>query len=166
MVTLHASQWSKRMTGTKFITAGSLITLIFLSIQTSTYADIYKWTDSDGQIHYSDRPQANDAEKVTIHKNTTTTPRQLKANNESDASNESEETTESKPDNKPKMVEVEPSRKDKNRLCDEARRDIASINSRGRMREINSNGEYVYLSEQQRQQRLSAAKKKQREFCR
>lgn len=69
-------------------------------------------------------------------------------------------------DDSPKMVEVEPSRKEKNRLCKEAKTDIAAINSRGRMREVNSKGEYIYLSEQERQQRLSAAKKKQKEFCR
>ena len=64
------------------------------------------------------------------------------------------------------LVEIPPSKKEKRKLCNEAKSDLAAINSRGRMREINEKGEYVYLTEQQRQQRISAAKKKQREFCR
>ena len=64
------------------------------------------------------------------------------------------------------MKEVPVPKKEKRKLCNEAKSDIASINSRGRMREISKDGEYAYLTEEQKQQRLSAAKKKQREYCR
>jgi type IV secretory pathway VirJ component len=145
---------------------------MLLSVQSTSYAEVYKWTDNDGQIHYSDQPKANDAEKVIIRGNTTTKPRQITADTEDNSEpaettpDKSEELTEAQSENKPKMVEIEPSRKEKKRWCDQAKQDIAAINSRGRMREVNSKGEYVYLSEQERQQRLSAAKKKQKEFCR
>ncbi|MBE9560241.1 MAG: DUF4124 domain-containing protein, partial [Proteobacteria bacterium] len=61
---------------------------------------------------------------------------------------------------------IEPSKKEKRKYCNEAKQDLAAINSRGRVREINEKGEYIYLSEPERQQRISDAKKKQREFCR
>ena len=64
------------------------------------------------------------------------------------------------------LVPVEISKKEKRALCNEAKSDVAGISSRGRMREINKKGEYVYLDDKQRLKRLNAAKKKQRKYCR
>ncbi len=149
---------------------------IFLCFQSVANAGVYKWEDDNGQIHYSDQPNQPGAEKFAIRKNTTTKPRT--ANNDKNSGETAAEeggseeagakepgSNESQAD-EPKLVEVEPSKKEKRRLCNEAKSQITSISSRGRMREINKKGEYIYLSEKQRQQRLSAAKKQQREFCR
>ncbi|MFV2004880.1 MAG: DUF4124 domain-containing protein [Gammaproteobacteria bacterium] len=141
-----------------------VLTAIFsLSFQPSLQATVYKWEDDNGQIHYSDQPNKPDAEKFSIRKNTTTSPRPVNTTEQ-----DTEETTkkEAKEPAEPELVEVDFSKKEKKQFCNEAKNDIAAISSRGRMREINKNGEYVYLSEEQRQQRLSAARKKQREYCR
>ena len=133
-----------------------------LLYQTSSYADVYKWTDGQGVIHYSDQPNKPDAEKLTIQQNTTTTPRAVKTDKETDE----DKTTETATTEPTEPVEKKIPVAEKRKLCKEAKSDITAISSRGRMREVNAKGEYVYLSEKQRQQRISAAKKKQSKYCR
>ncbi|MCK4676223.1 MAG: DUF4124 domain-containing protein [Gammaproteobacteria bacterium] len=143
----------------KTLITSIITTSLCLFFLTPSSAGVYKWVDQDGQIHYGDQPVNPDAEKVNIRKNDTTKPRAIK-NKEDNSEDKSNKQTATEP------KEVEIPQKEKNRLCNEAKSDIASITSRGRMREKNAKGEYSYLSEKQRQQRLTAAKKKQREFCR
>ena len=153
------------------------ISLLFCLSQTSVFAAVYKWVDENGQVHYGERPVVTGAEKVEIRQNETTKPRTIKTDEEENANadgaqkqgadndNNKDEKTEAKPAEGP-LIEEKVPKKEKQRLCREAKSDIASISSRGRMREINSKGEYIYLSEKQRQQRLSAARKKQKKYCR
>jgi len=141
----------------------TLVAIFLLSFQQPLYSGVYKWIDENGQIHYSDQPDNPDAEKFTLRKNTTTEARPANSDDQ-DAEDAAEE--ESTKPAEPKMVEVEPSKKEKRKLCNEAKRDIEAILSRGRMREVNKKGEYIYIPEEQRQKRLSAARKKQREYCR
>jgi Domain of unknown function (DUF4124) len=150
------------MLNKKLITV--VLTAMFsLSFQLSLQAAVYKWEDESGQIHYSDQPNKPDAEKFSVRKNTTTSPRPV---NTGEKNTEDTTEKEAKKPAEPELVEVDFSKKEKRQFCNEAKNDIAAISSSGRMREINKKGEYVYLSEEQRQQRLSAARKKQREYCR
>jgi hypothetical protein len=141
----------------------SILTLsLCLFLQSTAYAEVYKWVDEKGQVNYSDHPGNTEAEQVTIRDNETTKPRIIKKA-EADENNSKDKNTAEE------SVKLEPpkiSKKERRRLCNEAKNDIAAISSRGRMREINKKGEYIYLSEQQRQQRLSTARKKQAKFCR
>jgi len=132
-------------------------------------ADIYKWTDQHGQVQYSDRPAPAEhpATKISISHNSTTQPRISKEELEINAINRREAETEKKK-RQPitKQVRKKIPAGERRRLCQQAVSDLAAIRSRGRMREINSKGEYIYLSEQQRQQRIATAEKKRRKYCR
>ncbi len=122
------------------------------------HAGIYKWVDENGQVHYGEQPGNTGAEKVTIRQNETTKPRPIKKDDKEATDKQAEKPAEPEP---PKI-----SKKEKRKLCNEAKSDLAEIASRGRLREINKKGEYIYLTDPQKQQRITAAKKKQREFCR
>jgi len=142
-----------------------------LLIQATAIAGVYKWVDENGQVHYGEHPGNAGAERVTIRQNETTKPRTIKSKEESgeqkkagESGEGEEQTPETAEAKKPEEAKIP--KKEKRRLCKEAKSDIASISSRGRMREINKKGEYIYLSEKQRQQRLSTARKKQRKYCR
>lgn len=157
----------------KIIFSGIITTALLLFLQSASYAGVYKWVDQDGQVHYGDKPADKaDAKKVIIRDNETTKPRPVRKTKEGDdntqqGSNSVENETGDKTARQPtKTDQPTISKREKKQLCNEAKSDIAAITSRGRMREKNANGEYSYLSEKQRQQRLAAAKKKQREFCR
>ncbi len=149
---------------TKALLSGIITVSLCLLFQTSLSAKVYKWVDEKGLVHYGEHPNNAGAERITIRTNETTKPRVVKKTDD-------DEATESETAEKPVVEKEKPeppkiSRKEKRKLCNEAKSDIASINSRGRMREVNKKGEYSYLTEKQRQQRLSAARKKQREYCR
>jgi len=120
-------------------------------------AGVYKWVDENGQVHYGEQPGNAGAEKVTIRQNETTKPRVIKKDDK--------ENTAKPVKNPAKPEPLKVSKKQKRRRCNEAKNDLALIASRGRMRELNKKGEYVYLTDPQKQQRITAAKKKQREFC-
>ena len=162
----------------KMILKITLIATLGLFIQTPLLAGVYKWVDEAGQVHYGERPGNTGAERVKIQ-NTKSTPVIDVADKESESGkktvtenseNTSENTSEKPGDNLVNEPEVtkkpDISKKERNRLCKEGKGDYETISSRGRMREINKKGEYTYLTEKQRQQRLAAAKKKIKKYCR
>ena len=157
MVTPHAYKRLKTiMINRKLITI-TLTVMACLAYQTPLYSSVYKWADDSGQIHYSDQPNKPNTEKFSIRKNTTTQPRAI---NKDGTEDEEVAPVAAKPE-EPKIPATE-----KRRLCKQAKSDISAISNRGRMREVNAKGEYIYLTEKQRQQRISTAKKKQSKYCR
>lgn len=146
-----------------------------LVFQSTSFAGVYKWTDEDGQVHYGQHPESSNAETVIIRTNETTktgiADRADKQNNEdgqdgtqtdSDASAPTGDPAEIQPEI---FVEEKIPAKEKRMLCEQAKQDYTAISNRGRMREINEKGEYVFLTEDQRQQRLSAANKRKKKYC-
>ena len=135
----------------------TLTAISCLLFQSPALSAVYKWQDEEGLTHYSDRPNKSGAKLLSIRDNTTTEPRSIKKDDEEDVKSEPEVK-------KPEAPKI--SKTEKRRLCKQARADISSINNHPRAREINSKGEYIRISEKQRQKRLSSAKKKQRKYCR
>ena len=139
----------------------ALSIIIFLLIQTPVAATVYKWVDDKGQVHYGAQPVGNDAKVIPIRTNETTKPRAInKADQEILDTSEKEKQQATK--NKKEKAVID---KEKRQYCNEAKSDLAAINSRGRVRVIDKNGEYIFQTEEQRQQLISAAKKKMLEFC-
>jgi hypothetical protein len=151
------------------------IAVIGLFFQSPLLAEVYRWVDKNGQVNYSDRPEraATNIKRMDI-KNTSTRKPVATSNSAEDSTSDTESEEQNKnqdsttnPDTESaKAEEPKISKKEKRRLCKEGKSDYKKISSRGRMREINKKGEYIYLSEKQRQKRLAAAKKKQRKYCR
>ncbi|MEN8712372.1 MAG: DUF4124 domain-containing protein [Arenicellales bacterium] len=146
---------SKRLI-TRVITAAFILLIHSLS-----HAEVYKWVDKDGQVHYGEQPGNTGAEIVPIRTNETTTPRTMNK----DEVDIVKSDLEAKDKKKKEAEEQKKINRDKRKWCNEARSDLQAISSRGRMREINEKGEYIVMTEEQRQQRIAAAKKKEREFC-
>ena len=144
-------------------TTALLVTIISAVILSSpANARVYKWVDEDGQVHYGEQPGSTQAEQVHIRTHETTTPRKIDQEKLDKAEGKEKQKTETvEQPQEPKI-----SKQEKRKLCSEAKSDLAAIMSRGRMREVDDKGEYIYLTDEQRQQRISAARKKQKEFCR
>lgn len=148
----------------KTIISSMLSAALSLFMLQASSSGIYKWVDDSGQVHYGEEPGSIDAEKVPIRQNETTTRRPI---NEADVEILTKDKNKDKDseNNAGKPEEPAMSKKEKQQLCKEGKNDYATISSRGRLREVNKKGEYVYLTEEQRQQRLAAAKEKQRKYC-
>ena len=145
----------------KRLITGIITASFFLFIQSPSHAEIYKWVDKDGQVHYGEQPGNTAAEKVPIRTNETTAPRAMNKDKVDMINSDLEEKEKKKKD----ADEQRKVSRENRKWCNEARSDLQAIYSRGRMREVNEKGEYIVMSEEQRQQRISAAKKKEREFC-
>lgn len=133
---------------------------------------IYKWVDENGQVHYGERPAGSQAEQVHIRTNETVTrPDSIRKKTDEELAEDAETNKEQEADGettgeaaKPPVEKVVP-QYEKNRLCREGKADYQNISNRGRMREIDAQGNYRYLSDQERNQRIARAKSKMRKYC-
>ena len=145
------------------------VVMLLLIANLPCQAAIYKWSDQQGQVHYSSQPApaGYQTTKIIIRHNTTTRPGISKEELDIRAINRRE--TELKNKKRPpatQQIKKKIPASVRHRLCRQARTNLDIIQSRGRMREINARGEHVYLSEKQRQQRINTVKKRQRKYCR
>ena len=127
---------------------------------------IYKWTDEAGNVHYSsEKPADTAAEKMKVDTSKTGVDRgaealdKLKQKEDDEAERVMEEGVPAQP-----PVPSLPMKEVKRR-CQAARQDLATIQSRGQLRERDDKGNTRYIGEEERQQRIKAAKKQIREYC-
>lgn len=135
-------------------------------------AGVYKWTDENGNVHYgSQRPADAPAERMKIQADTTpyedddTTRAKKEAAKKSNK--EGEDEAEKKPEaaapKAPKPPEL--SRKEKKRLCQQARKNVQTIESRGRVRVQQEDGSTRHLTDPERNKELAAARKNASKYC-
>lgn len=43
-----------------------ILAALFLMLNSAAHAEIYKWVDANGRIHFSDKPNSKDAEEIKI----------------------------------------------------------------------------------------------------
>jgi hypothetical protein len=141
--------------------------MVILLGSTVAFADkIYKWTDAEGNVHYgSERPADAPSEKMKVDTGKTGVNRgadaldKLKQEVDDEAQRVVEEGIPEQP-----PVPALPAREVKKR-CQAARQDLATIQSRGQLRERDEKGNTRYVGEEEKQRRIKAAKKQIREYC-
>jgi hypothetical protein len=141
-------------------------TVILISSNTVLAGKIYKWTDAQGNVHYgSEKPADADAEKMKVDTSTTGVETGAEAldNLKQQADDEAERIKEEGIAEQPPVPSLP--MKEVKRRCQAARQDLATIQSRGQMRERDEKGEVRYVSEEEKQRRIKAAKKQVREYC-
>ncbi len=127
---------------------------------------IYKWTDEAGNVHYgSEKPADAEAEKMKVDTSKTGVDRGAEALDKR-KQQEDDEVQRVKEEGVPAQPPV-PSlpMKEVKRRCQAARQDLATIQSRGQLRERDEKGNTRYVGEEEKQRRIKAAKKQIREYC-
>jgi len=138
---------------------------LFLLIPATSVGAIYKWVDEQGKTHYGNqRPATNQAEKMKLKIKEPAAPGKGTKKDKKDGAKKPEEKVEQKrlPDT---IVDAPISEKEKRRLCEQAKADIATIQAKGRIRERDDKGNSYYLTDKQRAKRLADAKKDASELC-
>jgi hypothetical protein len=141
-------------------------TVILISSSTVLAGKIYKWTDAQGNVHYgSEKPADADAEKMKVNTSTTGVETGAEAldNLKQQADDEAERIKEQGIPEQPPVPSLP--MKEVKRRCQAARQDLATIQSRGQMRERDEKGEVRYVSEEEKQKRIKAARQQVREYC-
>jgi len=143
----------------------TLSTVILFSSAAVLAEKIYKWTDAEGKVHYgSEKPADADAEKMKVNTDKTgvesgTALDDLKQQVDDEAERIKEEGIPAQPP-VPSL-----SMKEVKKRCQAAKQDLATIQSRGQLRERDANGEIRYVSDEDKQRRVKAAKQQVREYC-
>ena len=146
----------------------TLLTIGLLCLSTLSFAGkIYKWTDSEGNIHYGERPPGGQSQQIKVPKGPSSTPAPAaKSSSTQEATKKLLDAFEKEHKDKAEAsakAEAEKERREKN--CASAKRRIAGLKMGGRQYEVTEKGERNYLNEADIQQRLDEAQKFADKWC-
>ena len=140
--------------------------MVILLGSSAAFAEkIYKWTDAEGNVHYgSEKPADAPSEKMKVDTGRTgiNTGADALDKLKQEADDEAQRVVEQGIPEQPPVPAL-PASEVKKR-CQAARQDLATIQSRGQLRERDEKGNTRYVGEEEKQRRIKAAKKQIREY--
>lgn len=126
------------------------------------HAGIYKWTDDQGNVHYSQtKPSNQKAESLRIKSHAPTDKSTYKrpSLNVKDKDNQAADTdAQAEKSN-------EPSPQQKAEMCKRSRADLQILISQGQVRQKRQDGTVVYMTDEQKQKRIAAERKRIEKYC-
>ena len=150
-----------------FLFTTAILSMLLGTSSTTFAGKIYKWTDSDGKIHYGERPPSGQGKQMRVPRSSpysaTPTP---KPGNKSEAAKRFLESVAAERKEKNEAADKMAKEKeisDKN--CSNARKRVAGLKMGGRKYEVTDSGERKYLDDAGIQRRLIEAQKKVDEWC-
>jgi hypothetical protein len=146
----------------------SLLTICLLCLSSLSFAGkIYKWTDSEGHVHYGERPPSGQAKQLQLHTKPAHTPTSTaKPSNQQEATKKLLDSFDKERKDKAEAeakAAKEKAIRDKN--CSSAKRRIAGLKIGGRQYEVDEQGNRHYLNEADIQSRLQEAQKYADKWC-
>ncbi|MBV1871944.1 MAG: DUF4124 domain-containing protein [Gammaproteobacteria bacterium] len=144
------------------------IFLIILSFSSSA-GNIYTWTDKQGETHYGDRVPPDFKGSSSILKRGTSLSHKAQTSTSTKALQEKlatlnkrqNDSAEQKKAAKQQSTEREQLKKD----CALARGNLKTIQERARIRVKDEQGEYRYISDEEKNKKEAELKEKIKEFC-
>lgn len=142
------------------------LTIGLLAMAATAGADIYRWTDAQGRVHYSDRPAAENAEHVAISR--PTNPQTVAQRNE--ATQERLQKTENKEqqqqaDQATAKAVQEDVAKTRAEQCEKAKKDYKVTVESQRLYRVGKDGERQYLTDTEIAESRINARKAMDELC-
>jgi hypothetical protein len=148
------------------IRAGRLLFFCALAFSAHAHAELYKWTDAQGKVHYTDQPPTVDVEviKGTAAGQTDTTNRAVQSLDAQDQAYKKrlQEAEEARAKAE-KEAEAARIRRDN---CERARNNLATLQNRPRVYTTDAGGQRTYMSDTARAAALASSQKAVSEFCR
>lgn len=145
--------------------------LLFLMLAcTNSFAAISKWVDNQGQVHYSDQPPPPD-EKSEILRSTSDAAAPAGASavpaQKSIAEQEAdlEKARQAKQQAAKKAAQKQAADDALKTRCENAKRNLMTLQAGGRMEEFNANGERSFVTDDERQQRINTTQQEISELC-
>ena len=151
-----------------------LITLgVLIGLSSFASANMYKWTDDDGVVHYSQTPPMDREAELIRESSTFREPRSTPTQGEEataapETESEPADGATSAPEEEagPSEAERRAAERERQEQCRIARQRITEIENNARVRTQDASGEYRFLTEEERQQRLKEAQDYVRKHCR
>jgi hypothetical protein len=141
----------------------------------TAWADLYKWTDEDGKVHYSDQPPPSNIKKTeTIKPDKQPAPAAAPASNAAKPAAPKSAAELEMEFRKRRLQAAEADAKaqkdaqadeEKKRNCKRAQDQVSSMQNGGRITRYGPNGEQIFLTDQEIAKELGEAKKAADSWC-
>lgn len=137
-------------------------TLVFAA---SAHAELYKWTDGQGKVHYTDQPPTVNAETVKgpAAGQAETTSQATQSLNDQDQAykkrRKDAEEARAKAEKEAEQARIQ------RENCDKARKNLSTLQNTARTYTTNSTGQRIYMDEAARNAALANSQKAISDFC-
>ncbi|WHI48784.1 DUF4124 domain-containing protein [Microbulbifer sp. JMSA004] len=151
-----------------------LALLIAVTAITAQADGIYKWVDENGVVHFGEQPPENtqvDVIKKPRSERYKKWEAEQKAASPREPAELSKRTVAKQPEKQPDVRQQEQEKVTqmqaalRARRCESARKSLNSLTANSRVREVDQNGNYRRLGEDERQQRIATAQQRIRDNC-
>jgi len=140
------------------------------------WADLYKWTDENGKVHYSDQPPPGDVKKSESIKQLKSAPASeapaagganasAKPKTAADLDMEFRKRRVEAAEAEAKVQKEAAAAEEKKRNCQRATAQVASLERGGRITRPGSNGEQTYMSDEEIAKEVVSARKAADSWC-
>ena len=147
----------------------SILALLACTLTVPVFASdtVYKWKDASGRVHFSDQPLPDaDAEEVRVAPSQPAADDESGDGEETAADAEDAEPAAKAPDKAAKQAEMEKQQKQiREQNCKIARQTLEHNESIERMYRVDSNGERVFLSDEEREMVLDRSRQDVEKWC-
>lgn len=134
------------MAGTRYWLAAAALVALTLAAQPAG-AEVYKWVDEEGVVHYSQQPPAEGESTVLEPKTAPPKPQQTTGGAPDEAGGDGEAETAAEAEQQQGAGTID-------EFCRQARADIQTLEAGGRVRVEEADGSLRYLGPEEQQQRL------------
>jgi hypothetical protein len=141
----------------------------------AAWADLYKWTDEDGKVHYSDQPPPGDVKKTESIKQPKSAPASDSAAAAANPSAKPKTAADLDMEFRKRRVEAAEAEakaqkdaeaaEEKKRNCQRATAQVASLERGGRVTKPGPNGEQTYMSDEEIAKEVVSARKAADSWC-
>lgn len=147
----------------------TLLAIAFLSFAPldASAGQVYKWVDKNGVVSFgSQPPESIPAQRV--HVDTYTPPEQptTEENADTQKAGETDKKDKKKAVTAKKPAKPQMSAAQRQMLCQQARNDLAALQSHGQIRHKDASGNISYMSDQQKQSRIDTDNRNIQQYCR
>ena len=140
-----------------------ITSLLFFSAVAN--ADIYKWTDKNGNVHYGDKPTTS-SEQLNISEEKSTSSTSSDETREERRQRITDAMTDDRMERDKKKAEAKKKKADKNRLCVQSKDRLKNYKKASRLYNLDKEGNRNTLSDESRKKATSDLEKEIRKNCR
>lgn len=140
--------------------------LVLIGASATAVGEIYKWTDEEGNVHFGDKPVAEDSVRVAIRSRPTNPERvQSQVQSRAEAAAKAAEEQAAATPAGPTAEELQARLEERAKKCDTYRERLQRFVRSRRIYREDENGERVYMNEQEMQEAREKVENQVQEYC-
>lgn len=143
-----------------------LLLLVFIGVPLVAGAQVYKWTDANGTVHYADAPPPNGAEYKDVKVNRHAPSDDARSDGDAEKPRRDRDTATDEADGPSQKSHMPDTPDNREKLCSNLTSNIKLLESDGAVVTRDGGGHEKALTGDSRSQELARAQQQYRQFCR